>query len=80
MTQADKLLAAMRANPRGWRISDVERVCREAGLKCSPPKSGSHYKISHPKLAEILTVPFKRPIKPVYVRALIRMIDEVSYK
>jgi hypothetical protein len=78
LTQAEKLLTAMRANPRGWKIGDVERVCRQAGLICSPPSSGSHYKISHPAVAEILTVPFKRPIKPVYIRALVRMIDEVS--
>jgi len=80
LTQGEKLLAAMRANPRGWRIADIERVCRQGGLTCSPPTSGSHYKISHPQVAEILTMPFKRPIKPVYVRALIRMIDEVSHK
>jgi hypothetical protein len=78
VTSADKLLARMRANPEGWSIADVERVCRYAGLACTPPTGGSHYKVSHPGLPEILTVPFKRPIKPIYIRTLVKMIDRVS--
>lgn len=78
MTQADKLLARMRANAHGWTIEDIIRVCSLAGLTCNKPSSGSHYKISHDKLNQILTVPFKRPIKPVYVRMLLQMIDDVK--
>lgn len=80
MAKADKTLAAMRSNPQGWTIADVERVCALIGLKCSAPKRGSHYKVSRPDLAEILTVPFKRPIKPVYIRELLRMIDRLETK
>jgi hypothetical protein len=28
LARADKLLARMRANPRDWRIEDVEALCR----------------------------------------------------
>ena len=72
-------LDRMRANPRGdWKIADVEAVCREYGIECKPSRSGSsHYKVKHPGVAEILTVPFKRPIKVVYIRRLIAMVDEV---
>ena len=72
-----KRLEAMRANPRsGWRIEDVEAVCREHGIFCQPPRGGgSHYKIAHPKLAEKLVIPFKRPIKPVYIRDLVAFVD-----
>jgi hypothetical protein len=70
------LLDQMRRNPRGdWTIRDIARVCEEHDLLCSTPKRGSHYKISRPGLATILTIPFKRPIKPVYIRLLIQMID-----
>jgi predicted RNA binding protein YcfA (HicA-like mRNA interferase family) len=78
MAKADKTIAGMRTNPQGWTIADVERVCAEVGLVCKPPKRGSHYKISHPALPEILTVPFKRPIKPVYIRELLRMIERLE--
>jgi hypothetical protein len=70
------LLDRMRRNPQGdWTINDVERVCREHGLTCLPPKRGSHYKIIRPGFAPILTIPFKRPIKPVYIRRLVYVID-----
>jgi hypothetical protein len=70
----------MRRNPAGdWAIKDVEAVCRVNGIRCSPPSGGgSHYKVSHPSQREILTVPFRRPIKPVYIRKLVRFIEAVG--
>jgi hypothetical protein len=75
---ADRL-ALMRASPRaGWTISDVEAVCAAFGVACWPPRGGgSHYKISHRGMREILTIPARRPIKPIYVRKLIAFIDAV---
>ena len=79
MTKADKLLAALRANPRGdWQIADVERVCRLHGMICLPPKRGDHWKVAHPDLDEILTIPAHRPIDGVYIRRLVTMIDAVT--
>ncbi len=76
----DKRLEAMRANPRGdWRISDIEAVCHEHGLRCSPPTGGgSHFKVGHPELANMLSIPFARPIKAIYIRKVIAMIAAVE--
>jgi hypothetical protein len=71
----DKLLDRMRANPRDWRIDDVLALCRAYGVDCSPPRKGSHYKVKHASMEEILTVPAHRPIKPVYIRDLVRFVD-----
>lgn len=73
-------LARMRGSPQGgWTMADVEVVCRQAGLRCSPPTGGgSHWKVSHPAVRDILTVPARRPIKPVYIRRLARMIEEAG--
>jgi len=30
---------------------------------------------ANPQMTEILTVPSRRPIKPVYIRRLVKMID-----
>lgn len=75
-----KRLEQMRRNPHGnWTIDDVMSVCREAGVECRPPRAGgSHYKVYHRTVQEILTVPFKRPIKPIYIRKLVAFIDEVE--
>jgi len=74
------LLERMRGNTAGdWTIRDVETVCRQFGVLCAPPRGGgSHDKIGHPGMAEKLTIPSKRPIKPVYIRGLIAFIEAVG--
>ena len=73
------VLERMRSNPSSdWTVSDVERACRAFGVRCVPPSGGgSHFKVSYPLQREILTVPFRRPIKPVYIWKLVRFIDAV---
>jgi hypothetical protein len=72
-------LEKMRANPSaGWLMSDIEAVCREHGVLCTPPRGGgSHFKIAHPAMAEKLTIPYKRRIKPIYIRKLVAFLDAV---
>jgi len=79
VSKGDKLLERMRANPKGdWRIEDIEVLCRHFDIACEAPRRGSHYTVSHETQAEIVTVPFKRPIKPVYIRELVRFVDAVE--
>ena len=69
------LLESMRRNPAGdWRIRDVESLCLEYGLSFRFGK-GSHAHMRHPAAREILTIPAHRPIKPVYIRKLVRYIE-----
>lgn len=70
------LLDRMARNPQGdWTIADIERVCRMNTIHCLPPSGGgSHYKIHHAGITEILTIPARRPIKPKYVRLLVKFI------
>jgi len=76
MSKSD-LLAEMRANPRDWRLQDVERLCGTHGISCTAPAKGSHYKVKHSTQVEILTIPRDRPIKPVYIRKLVSFVDRV---
>ena len=75
-----KRLEAMRHNPRGdWRMNDVAAVCREFGLYCEPASGGgSHYKIGHARMTIKLTIPSKRPIKPVYIKKLVAFVDAMG--
>ncbi len=77
MAGGEKLFERMRANPRDWRVEDVETVCRTYGIDCTAPRKGSHYKVKHVSMEEILTVPARRPIKPVYIRDLVKFVDAV---
>lgn len=73
---SDDLLSRMRGNNQGgWTIKDVETLCGQHGLSCLPPRRGSHYKVKRPGVKIILTIPFHRPIKPVYIRRLVWLID-----
>ena len=74
MSKVLKLLAKMRANPRDWRIEDVEAVVRHYGITVRKP-AGSHVIFDHPESVELLSIPAYRPIKPVYVRKFLDLID-----
>ena len=77
MPSRDKLLARMRSNPHDWRIEDLESLARHFGLSVRKP-GGSHVIFFHPARAEMLSMPARRPIKPVYVRRFVAMIDELT--
>jgi hypothetical protein len=66
----------MRTSPLDWRIDDFKHVARAFGVSVRET-GGSHVYFTHPRLAEGLSVPAKRPIKPVYVRAFVRFVDRV---
>ena len=40
--------------------------------------SGSHVTYQHPLLVNILTVPAHKPIKPIYIKKLLKLIDELK--
>jgi hypothetical protein len=73
------LLERMERNPASdWDMRDVEGLCRGYGVNCQPPRGGgSHFKISHPSQREILTIPFRKPIKPVYICKLVQFVRAV---
>jgi hypothetical protein len=72
------LLDAMRRNPVGdWTIEDIERECRVQGLKIAPPRGGgSHWKVWSAERRRSLIIPARRPLKTVYVKLFIALVDE----
>ncbi len=79
MAATSALLERMKRNPVGdWTIGDVETVCRQYDVTCDPPRGGgSHYKLSDPAIPDVLMIPYRQPIKPVYIRLLVRFIGAV---
>jgi len=76
MTKADKTLARMRNNPRDWRIDDLKAIAERHGVEWRQPGT-SHVTFCAPN-GEMLTVPAHKPIKPVYIRAFVAMIDSME--
>lgn len=79
MGQLDKLIAKMRNNPLNWKRDDVERITNYYGFR-KRLASGSHVTFEHPLLADILTIPAHKPIKPIYIKNLLKLIDEVKHE
>lgn len=77
MGNAAKLLERMRRNPRDWRIEDLKVVAASVGLIMEAGK-GSHLKFSHARLPLQIAVPVRRPIREIYVRKFVELVDEVS--
>jgi predicted RNA binding protein YcfA (HicA-like mRNA interferase family) len=77
MSKIDKLLEKMRRNPRDWRIEDLEALALRYGLEVRQP-SGSHAVFFHKATGKQLSVPAKRPIKPIYITAFIALLDEIK--
>jgi predicted RNA binding protein YcfA (HicA-like mRNA interferase family) len=64
----------MKANPLDWRIESLKSVAEAYGLVCRQP-GGSHVIFRHPNGA-MLSVPSRRPIKPVYVKKFVRLVED----
>jgi hypothetical protein len=77
MTTVDKTLDRMRNNPRDWHIDDLLTVAGRYGIEVRN-HGGSHHVFSAPGIVESLCVPAHRPIKPVYVKRFIAMIDTIK--
>ena len=75
----DKLLERMRNNPSDdWRITHIETLARRYGFSINRPKRGSsHVKLRHDSGAR-LTIPDRRPIRPVYIRRFVKIIDQLE--
>ena len=74
MLRAAKTLAKMKVNPLDWRIEGLKSVAEAHGLIIRQP-GGSHVVFRHPNGA-MLSVPARRPIKPIYVKKFVRLIEE----
>lgn len=76
LSNASKLLARMRRNPRDWRIEDLKSIANNKGTK-HDHHGTSHVVFRHPAAGR-LSVPAHRPIKPVYVRMFVEFVDRTG--
>ena len=74
MIKIEKLLDKLRNNPRDWQIETLKDIARRFSIEWRQPGT-SHVTFRHPSGTK-LTVPEHRPIKPIYIRKFVRLIDE----
>ena len=73
MNAAAKLLTSMRRTALDLRIADLQTVARQNGVDWRHQKSSHCVFIRED--GRTLSVPAHRPIKPVYVRKFVELID-----
>jgi predicted RNA binding protein YcfA (HicA-like mRNA interferase family) len=75
MSRRDKQIERMRENPRNVRFDDIDAILRSLGFDSR--QKGSHVVYTNGEYR--ITVPVNRPfIKPVYVKQLLRLLDEMD--
>ncbi|MDD2770536.1 MAG: type II toxin-antitoxin system HicA family toxin [Methylococcus sp.] len=77
MSKHAKTLAKTRNNPKDWRIDDLLAEASHYGIEVRND-GGSHHVFSHKCAPQPLSVPAHRPIKPIYVRQFIELIDTLE--
>ncbi len=77
MNAATKLLDSMRRHPLDWRIEQLQNVAHRLGMEVRCV-GGSHHVFSHARVAEVVSVPAHRPVKPIYVRQFVALCDKVK--
>lgn len=81
MTKFDKLYAQIVNNPRDVNFKDLDKLLRRYGFNCRQSgKGSSHLTYYHPELPDILPIPKERPIKAVYVKQAITLIQKLKEK
>ncbi|MCM2359690.1 MAG: type II toxin-antitoxin system HicA family toxin [Geobacteraceae bacterium] len=76
MSTAEKQLEQMRNNPRDWRIETLLAVAVKYGIEVRN-HGGSHHVFSFPGIELAVSVPAHRPIKPVYIKQFVALIDQI---
>ena len=72
MANAAKILAGMRSNPLDWRIEDLKVVAHRLGIEYR--QHGTSH-VTFRCDVGILSVPAARPIKPIYIRRFLALVD-----
>ena len=77
MTKSEKTLNKMKTSPKDWRIEQLETIAYQYGVSVRKT-GGSHVVFDHNDWIELLCVPAHRPIKPVYVKKFIALIESLE--
>jgi hypothetical protein len=68
----------MRRHPRDWRIADLEIIAACLGISVRKHGGGSHVIFHHPNAATKISVPAHKPVKPVYIKMFLALVDDIK--
>ena len=77
MGKTNKIIQKMRNNPKDWRIESLEAISQGLGIQIRK-SGGSHVVFMHDNSDLLVTIPAKRPIKPIYIKQFLTLIDSIG--
>ncbi len=79
MAKIIKLIKKMQENQKDWRIEQLIMLANYYDINVRRGK-GSHVVFEHDDWVDLLCVPEHRPIKPIYVKKFVAMINLLECK
>lgn len=76
MSKAAKIIEKMHNNPLNWSIDDVKTVAKYFKIDFRQPGT-SHVTFRSLK-GQKLTIPARKPIKPIYIKQFLAFIDRLG--
>ncbi|MCI0348500.1 MAG: hypothetical protein L0Z53_03655, partial [Acidobacteriales bacterium] len=78
MSKRKKRLERIRQNPNNVSLNDLRLVLEDYGFEYKQ-SVGSHYTFSYVLggQTKLFVVPFRRPVKPIYVKRALKLIDQI---
>ncbi|MDO5045056.1 type II toxin-antitoxin system HicA family toxin [Campylobacter sp.] len=74
MSKREKLLKELENNPKNVRFETLKNLLESVGYEMFN-KGSSHFQFR--KVGrDLITIPFKRPIKPIYVKIVIKAVKD----
>lgn len=74
MSQIEKLLQKIENSPKNVSFETIKKLLENAGYECY--NSGSSHFQFRKSGFDTLTIPFKRPVKAVYVKKVVQILKE----
>jgi len=79
MTKRQKRLQKLRQNPKDVSFEELRQVLEDHGFVLDHATGSHHiFRAVVEDQAFKVVIPFNRPVKPVYVRAALELIDQVN--
>jgi predicted RNA binding protein YcfA (HicA-like mRNA interferase family) len=78
MTKREKRLQKLRQNPNDVTLKELELVLLDFGFTFRQAVGSHHtYYVVIDGVSKLLTVPYHRPIKAIYVKKALKLIDQI---
>jgi hypothetical protein len=76
MSKKHKIIEKMRNNPFNWKIEDFKTIADRLDIEYRQP--GTSHVTFRTKAGDKVTVPAHKPVKPIYVKLFLALIDSLG--